>query len=426
MTRPAIIFENVSKRYRLHHQKKQGSGGLWESLARLNPFKRMPATVAEGADEDFWALKDVSFEIMPGESVGIIGPNGSGKSTSLKILSGVTKPTSGRFELNGKLGALLEVGAGFHPDLTGRENVFLNGSILGMSKKEIRRKFDAIVDFAEIEQFIDTPVKHYSSGMYVRLGFAVAIHNEPEIMLVDEALAVGDLSFQKKCFARMEALKNEGRTFILVTHAMAQVQELCARAILINKGQVMLDGESAAVSGKYIALMEQHSKHAQDENGDNQAKQASIQLEITGIHLLDENGEPANAAEIGVELRVRIDYTAIHPIKGVCAVINVTRNDIAIYRANSGMQNVYMDIPEGNGSIFCKLPGLSLIPNEYDFVALLWNTERTQIFSRRTVKAAFTIKPPHDLYVLECGLPLDPTERSLVFGHTQWFYGPAN
>lgn len=252
MSQPSITFDRVSKSYQLRHFKR---GSLKDTLTnRLRRFNPFHAGESQTTTETFWALNQISFEIKPGEAVGIIGPNGSGKSTTLKILSHVIQPTSGQYHINGRLGALIEVGAGFHPELTGRENVFLNGSILGMKKADIKRNFDSIVDFAEIERFIDTPVKHYSSGMYVRLGFAIAVHNHPDIMLVDEVLAVGDMAFQKKCFNKMNEIRDSGRTFILVSHNMEQIVDLCPRTLVIHKGHLVFDGTSQEAANKYMEI----------------------------------------------------------------------------------------------------------------------------------------------------------------------------
>ncbi len=253
---PAIRIENLGKKYRVEHGKPQaGYRTLRETLveAAAAPFRRLRrGLTAESSSEDFWALKDVSFEVQPGEVVGIIGRNGAGKSTLLKILSQITKPTTGRVEINGRVGSLLEVGTGFHPELTGRENVYLNGSILGMSKKEIDRRFDEIVAFAEIERFLDTPVKRYSSGMYVRLAFAVAAHLEPEILIIDEVLAVGDASFQRKCMNKMEDVGQRGRTVLFVSHNMPAVTRLCQRCVLLDEGMVREDGAAADVAAVYL------------------------------------------------------------------------------------------------------------------------------------------------------------------------------
>jgi len=250
--RKIITVENLSKQYEIG--KRQSSvGSLRDSLTQLlrGPFDRTKRN-GHGGQEVIWALKDVSFDVEEGELVGIIGRNGAGKSTLLKILSRITEPTSGRVNVYGRIGSLLEVGTGFHPELTGRENVYLNGSILGMKRTEIDRKFDEIVAFSEIEKFLDTPVKHYSSGMYMRLAFAVAAHLESDILLIDEVLAVGDADFQKRCLGKMHDVAQEGRTVVLVSHNMFSVAKLCPRNILISNGQVEMIGPSEQVISEYV------------------------------------------------------------------------------------------------------------------------------------------------------------------------------
>jgi len=263
MSETAISVENVSKKYTLRHKNNgEAYTTLRDVIARqvAAPFKAMGKKIggtngsngshpqdsisphSRNSVEDFWALKNVSFEVKPGDVVGVIGRNGAGKSTLLKILSRITEPTEGRITITGRVASLLEVGTGFHPELTGRENVYLNGAILGMSRAEIKAKFDEIVAFAEVEKFLDTPVKRYSSGMYVRLAFAVAAHLEPEILIVDEVLAVGDAEFQKKCLGKMHDVATGGRTVLFVSHNMQAVRNLCQRAILLNRGQLVLHG----------------------------------------------------------------------------------------------------------------------------------------------------------------------------------------
>jgi lipopolysaccharide transport system ATP-binding protein len=245
MSDPIIRVENLGKKYTLNHQEQERYTALRDVLsnrakALLKPWQSQNSKLKtqNSTHEEFWALKDVNFEINQGDRVGIIGRNGAGKSTLLKILSRITEPTCGRIEIKGRIASLLEVGTGFHPELTGRENIFLNGAILGMSKEEIKRKFDEIVAFAEVEKFLDTPVKRYSSGMYVRLAFAVAAHLEPEILVVDEVLAVGDAQFQKKCLGKMEDIsKKENRTILFVSHNMEAIQNLCSKGILLEKGK---------------------------------------------------------------------------------------------------------------------------------------------------------------------------------------------
>lgn len=254
---PAITVSNLGKRYRVGGQFQldrtlpEAVASLWRKLWRRDAAPTVATPT--GADRDFWALRDVSFSIAPGEVVGLIGRNGAGKSTLLKILSEITEPTTGKAEIRGRVASLLEVGTGFHPELTGRENIYLNGSILGMNSREIRGKFDQIVEFSGIEQFLDTPVKRYSSGMTVRLAFAVAAHLEPEILIIDEVLAVGDAEFQRRCLGKMQDVAHSGRTVLFVSHNLAAVQSLCTRALLLQQGQVIQDGQPHEVIRDYLS-----------------------------------------------------------------------------------------------------------------------------------------------------------------------------
>lgn len=238
-----IVFENVSKRYRLG-----ALGTLRSTLAALGKH-------SSDGPRDFWALRDVSFRVEPGQSLGLIGPNGAGKTTALKLLSNIARPTSGRIEVSGRLSSLIELGAGFHPELSGRDNIFLNGAILGLKRREIQRKLDAIIAFSELERFIDTPVKRYSSGMYVRLGFAVAAHVEPDILLVDEVLAVGDASFRQRCVQRMAGLRTNGTTILFVSHNMHLVRAMCPTALLLQAGQISASGDTSSTIAAYERLM---------------------------------------------------------------------------------------------------------------------------------------------------------------------------
>src|SRR3990167_6355368 len=266
----AIRVEGLGKLYRIGKRERYYT--LRDSLAQslVAPFRRLfqtgdgrqttaassvlgPRSSVNGRATTIWALRDVSFEIKQGEVVGVIGRNGAGKSTLLKILSRITEPTEGYAEIHGRVGSLLEVGTGFHPELTGRENIYLNGAILGMKKREIERKFDEIVAFAEVEKFVDTPVKHYSSGMYLRLAFSVAAHLQPEILLVDEVLAVGDVEFQKKCMGRVEKIADEGKTVVVVSHNMSTVKALCSQAILLESGTIKVVGTVDAVVAEYLS-----------------------------------------------------------------------------------------------------------------------------------------------------------------------------
>ena len=254
MSEIAIRAESLSKRYRLGSRERYRTlrDTLMDTL--MAPFRRSRRS-ANDADENFWALKDVSFEVKHGEVIGVIGRNGAGKSTLLKILSRITEPTEGQVSIHGRIASLLEVGTGFHPELSGRDNIYLNGAILGMKKAEIRRKFDEIVAFAEVEKFIDTPVKHYSSGMYVRLAFVVAAHLEPEILVVDEVLAVGDSAFQKKCIGKMGDVAKMGKTVLLVSHSMASIAALCHSAILLDSGRAVFFGPVEQAIDRYLSGM---------------------------------------------------------------------------------------------------------------------------------------------------------------------------
>jgi len=261
MGHPIITVEGLGKKYLLTHQRREPYTALRDVMSEkakalghrlVHPLSGTQSPVSNPGQEEFWALRDVSFDVNQGDRVGIIGRNGAGKSTLLKILSRITEPTEGRVRIIGRMASLLEVGTGFHPELTGRENIFLNGAILGMTKAEIRRKFDEIVDFAEVEKFLDTPVKRYSSGMYVRLAFAVAAHLEPEILVVDEVLAVGDAAFQKKCLGKMEEVGKGGRTVLFVSHNMSAIRNLCDWVVLLKDGKTDRIGKTLAVTENYL------------------------------------------------------------------------------------------------------------------------------------------------------------------------------
>jgi lipopolysaccharide transport system ATP-binding protein len=285
-----IKVEGLGKKYTISHEKREGYTALRDVIGDKvkGLVKRKPSDFV--SKEDFWALKDVNFEVKRGEAVGIIGRNGAGKSTLLKILSRITEPTHGRIELNGRIASLLEVGTGFHPELTGRENIFLNGAVLGMTRTEIKRKFDEIVDFSGVETFLDTPVKRYSSGMYVRLAFAVAAHLEPEILVIDEVLAVGDAEFQKKCLGKMDDIsKKEGRTVIFVSHQLGTLAQLCSHSILLNAGKILTQGKTSDVIYSYL--------HGNNYGNSYTADTKKVKDKICYISqqcIIDKDGNPLN------------------------------------------------------------------------------------------------------------------------------------
>jgi lipopolysaccharide transport system ATP-binding protein len=365
MSKPAIIVNNLGKSYRLGMQDNKADTfrDLLVGIAKA-PLRRLRKLGEHDveAQDAFWALKDVSFEIQTGEVVGIIGRNGAGKSTLLKILSRITEPTKGEAYLHGRVSSLLEVGTGFHQELTGRENIFLNGSILGMRKEEIKSKFDEIVAFSEIEKFLDTPVKRYSSGMYVRLAFAVAAHLEPEIMIVDEVLAVGDLEFQKKCLKKMGDVASEGRTVLIVSHNMSAIQSLCVRSILLRNGGVVKDGETAEVVKEYLKYLEKGAKNPFDNNPD---RKCSGEVKLTGAHLLDEGGFPLSHPISGEPLILRFDYDNITAQSQIDVVMTIF-NHLGTAVSNLGTRVLGMKLPlSKNGSFYCRIHRLPLPTGDY-------------------------------------------------------------
>lgn len=310
MSESIISVQNLSKCYKIGRQSTKGDGlrHVLEQAVRA-PFGwlRPGARANRAKTEEFWAVKDLSLEIKRGEMMGIIGRNGAGKSTFLKLLSRITEPTSGSIRLRGRVASLLEVGTGFHPELTGRENIYLNGAILGMSRLEIKSKFDEIVGFAEIDKFLDTPVKRYSSGMYVRLAFAVAAHLEPEILIVDEVLAVGDAEFQKKCLGKMEDVSTkDGRTVILVSHQMPAIQNLCTRCVLLDRGRLVKEGGTEDVINTYMAAGAELASGAIADRTDRAGKGLA---RVTGIEVLDGDGNPIMEAVSGNEVTLRVSYS---------------------------------------------------------------------------------------------------------------------
>lgn len=361
MSATMICGEGLGKRYR--RGLVQSSGLLRESLGRAlkSPFRSMQ----KHKQETFWALKDVSLEVREGEVLGLIGRNGAGKTTLLKILSRITQPTTGWAEIYGRVGSLLEVGTGFHPELTGRENTFLSGAILGMSKSEISRKFDEIVAFAELEQFIDTPVKHYSSGMYVRLAFAVAAHLEPEILLVDEVLAVGDIKFQKKCLGKMGDVARTGRTVVLVTHQMNQIRRLCHRVLWIDAGTVRQSGPTGEVTSAYELSMSSDERSSRDEivRGATKARfknWSMLSAPAESAHTLDTLGT------IRVAFQIEVNEPMRHVHQGI-ALFNVDRQLIWA----SSADNLFLE--RGVAELVYEFPYLPIRPGAYSWQVSLWS-----------------------------------------------------
>jgi lipopolysaccharide transport system ATP-binding protein len=364
----AIRVEGVSKRYRIRHAQARGSHTLRDELMRLAawPARRLLRREPSGSAEDFWALKDVSFEVPEGKVVGIIGRNGAGKSTLFKVLSRITRPTAGRVTIRGRLGSLLEVGTGFHPELTGRENVFLNGAILGMTIPEIRRKFDEIVAFSEIEQFLDTPVKRYSSGMYVRLAFAVAAHLEPEILLLDEVLAVGDAGFQTKCLGKIGDVARSGRTILFVSHNMSAVNRLCERAILLDRGQVALAGPTEEVTDRYLSLGLGRSGliplgQRPDRLGDGR-------IRLVGLHFEDGQGQVVPFLRGGQDGCLVLEYVSAGDRDLKNALVSFVVKDLGgqpLLVAQTSFTGANFARLPPRGRFVCRIPRLPLVEGRY-------------------------------------------------------------
>ncbi|MEQ8972131.1 MAG: ABC transporter ATP-binding protein [Coleofasciculus sp. C1-SOL-03] len=332
MSNTIIRVENLGKKYVIGHQKQERYTALRDVIANgaKSVGRRLLKPLGKGESdptvEEFWALKDVSFEIQQGDRVGIIGRNGAGKSTLLKILSRITEPTQGSIRIKGRVASLLEVGTGFHPELTGRENIYLNGAILGMSKAEIKRKFDEIVAFAEVEKFLDTPVKRYSSGMYVRLAFAVAAHLEPEILVVDEVLAVGDVQFQKKCLGKMEEVGKEGRTVLFVSHNMGTITQLCTRAIHLSFGQIEHIGNVNSVVSKYLTFGDINSSTLQL-RGKEKTNINNKKMFFHKISIVDQEGVGSTELDVRHPFYLDLEYEFKKTLKNIELSVRIYTND---------------------------------------------------------------------------------------------------
>ena len=341
---PAIRVVDVSKRFRLHHDKSVKE--------RMVGFRR-------SRTEDFWALRGVGFEVAPSNTLGLIGANGSGKSTLLKIIGGILSPTTGYVERRGRIAALLELGAGFHPDLTGRENVYMNASILGLSRRQTDGCFDAIVDFSGIEEFIDNQVKFYSSGMYVRLAFAVAVHVDPEILLIDEVLAVGDEPFQRKCMTRIKQFQQEGRTMILVSHGIEMVRQLCDRVIMLEKGEVMADGKPQETLRAYRERYEPQVQDQPDVRGNGQLMiDRGVITDGRGAH----RDRFAPGDRLGMELEIEAAEPVDDPVVGV-AIYN--HLDQLVYGTNTALRNVDLGRVQGRRRIRIDFGPIPMVEGQY-------------------------------------------------------------
>jgi lipopolysaccharide transport system ATP-binding protein len=364
MSDTVIKVDRLGKRYSLGQVhtnllSERIGAGLRSFFSKIRRRDLSPFTSHLSPNEDFWALKDVSFEVKQGEVLGIIGRNGAGKSTLLKILSRITKPTEGRAEIYGRVGSLLEVGTGFHPELTGRENIFLNGAILGMSKAEIKKKFDDIVTFGEIEKFIDTPVKRYSSGMYVRLAFAVAAHLEPEILIIDEVLAVGDIQFQKKCLGKMDNVAKEGRTILFVSHNMGAVENLCKKSVWIDRGAIQDIGYSYDIIQQYLNSIREIKTEKRELL---QGKEAVI----TSVECTDHEGRLSSAVCMGESISIDIHYEVAELVESLGFGISIEdQSGKRIFGINTMIEGKRSGPVHGRNTAYFRLPRVLLCPGIY-------------------------------------------------------------
>lgn len=410
-TSPLIEVVNVSKRFRLQRETQRS---IQDAFVHF--WKR-----GNSESDVFWPLRDLSLKICAGDSVGILGQNGSGKSTLLKVITGVLPPTNGEVHINGRVASLLELGAGFHPDLTGRENVFLNGSIYGMSRATIRRKLDQIIDFAEIGDFIDTPVKHYSSGMYVRLAFSVAIHTEPEILIVDEVLTVGDQIFQQKCMQRIWEMKASGIAIILVSHNLEDIRRLCNRAIWLQNGVVRAAGSSLDIVDDYLAYTnelyytkrraEQAVASAEEaEPLTDKRRWGTHQAEILHVELCDENGSSVDQFQQNSLLQVRIHYVSHERIERPTFGLAIYRQDGAHVNGPNSVDEGYdLSMIEGEGVMEYRIDSLPLNPGRYELTVAIYNHNST-----------VAIDHHHRMYAFDVLRPRGKSEEGVVHIPATW------
>lgn len=420
--KPCIRFSNVSKYFRI----QQSHPRSWQEHL-VSMFRRSGDPTDE---QSFWVLKDINLEIYPSETVSIIGSNGAGKSTMLKLLTHIVRPTHGTIEINGRISALLELGAGFHPDLTGRENIYLNGAILGLSRQELQHKLDEIIDFAEMERFLDVPVRNYSSGMYVRLGFAVAVYTNPEILIVDEVLAVGDQVFQQKCLDRIYSLKQKGVTIILVTHSLSDVGKLCERAVWLKDGSIEVDGRAIDVIDQYSSFFKKYfyeqqaeetttSENSPDKNSDHvtpteKNRWGSYEAEITQVELLDAQGSTPLYFETGSSLKIRIHYkTDIYIEKPAFGLSFYRRDGVQVNGPNSIQAGCDITFIEGSGYVDYHIESLPLNAGHYELTAAIYKTDLVTPYDHH-----------HRLYSFEVYSSTSRSEGGIVHIPANWQYIP--
>ncbi|MCC6192157.1 MAG: ABC transporter ATP-binding protein [Anaerolineales bacterium] len=388
---PIVAFERVSKRYVLRHDRPRSARAVL--LQALRP-RSAPLT-----RETLWALQEASFEVRRGETVALIGPNGAGKSTALKLISRVIVPTAGCVRVAGRVAALLELGTGFHPDLSGRDNVFLSGALIGMDRDTMRRKFDAIVEFSELADFIDVPVKHYSSGMFARLAFAVSIHLDPDVLLVDEVLAVGDQAFQLKCLDRIAQLQAADVTICLVSHSLDTVRSVCRRALWFDHGRVRADGPVDSVVLQYQAYATEQEAARLDHFSGGPASQrwGTRRLEITAVRILDGRGQPSSIFATGEPLVIEMDYDAHGPVEAPLLGLAVHRQDgVHVTGPNTGTGGLRLPRLEGRGTVAFSVPALPLLNGLYLVSVAAVSQDDGETYDYHSHQYAFRVANPSD------------------------------
>ena len=420
-----IKAENLGKKYTIGHQASNGrylalrdvvmqnARSLWRTTTDL--LRGQP--IIQGDDlEEVWALKDLNFEIRRGEAVGIIGRNGAGKSTLLKILSRITEPSAGRVTIKGRVSSLLEVGTGFHPELTGRENIYLNGAILGMTRTEIKRKFDEIVDFSGVEKFLDTPVKRFSSGMYVRLAFAVAAHLEPEILLVDEVLAVGDAEFQKKCLGKMGNVAQEGRTVLFVSHNMAAIQNLCERAILLISGHICKDGSATSAIDKYLTPTNDNAL-SRDFTATSVERGGTGDVRFQSVDVISSSGQSVSSIVMGDGIRVRMEalaYSSTSAVEFGIGLYNL--HGLRICGLNSNDLSAFTIKPRPGQRVFveCAIPKMNISQGVY-YLNIMMRSQGRSIVDYIERAVSFEVLPTNYY-----GTGHLPAGDNLIFLNASW------
>ncbi len=405
---PLLEFRNVSKCFPLHRAERRTLPSL---LRRFVPGLRPDPS----QQRLFWPLRQVSFTVQRGETLGIVGPNGAGKSTLLKLVTGILEPTEGEIRVNGRVASLLELGAGFHPDLTGRENIFLNGSIYGLSRRTIQERMPDIIDFADLGEFIDTPVKHYSSGMYVRLGFAIAVHTEPDLLLVDEVLAVGDAAFQRKSLERLDELRRQGVTVIFVSHSPEMVRSLSTRALWLEDGTIWADGPAEVVVARYLAETwaseEESTKQAPAEEKEEEPRRwGTGKLLIEKVRLLDSQGQERRHFHPGEPLTIEIHYCAKNRIPEPVFGLAIHRSDgVHVTGPNTAFAGCRIPWVEGPGVVRYRIPSLPLLEGSYHISLAAHNQEDTEMFDY------------HDrLYLLRVLAPVEGERYGLMTLQGEW------